>query len=147
MTGPAPGLAYAGFWVRWVASLLDGLILIIPVFIVAAVAGGFVKTDAFGATTINGSAYALTILLELAYFLVCWGALSRTPGMMALNMRIVRVEDGAPIDFAKAGLRLVGFVISYAAFCLGLIWAGFDPRKQGWHDKIAGTFVVRSVPQ
>jgi uncharacterized RDD family membrane protein YckC len=40
-------------------------------------------------------------------------------------------------------LRYVGFVISIIPLAIGLIWAGFDPRKQGWHDKIAGTYVVR----
>jgi uncharacterized RDD family membrane protein YckC len=146
VAGPAPGLAYGGFWIRFVAALLDGLILLVPTFILAAAAGGFVRTDEFGQTGINGSAYGLSILLDLIYYIGFWATMSRTPGMMALNLRIVRVEDGAPIDATRAVLRAIGFIVSYLPFCIGLIWAAFDPRKQGWHDKIAGTLVVRPVP-
>ena len=52
-------------------------------------------------------------------------------------------ENGQAIDIGKAVLRYVGFVISIIPLAIGLIWAGFDPRKQGWHEKIAGTYVVR----
>jgi uncharacterized RDD family membrane protein YckC len=64
-------------------------------------------------------------------------------GQKALGMRVVNAANGQRIDIGKAVLRYVGFVISALPFALGLIWAGFDARKQGWHDKIAGTFVVR----
>ena len=72
-----------------------------------------------------------------------WGLTSQTPGMMALNLRIVRAEDGGPIDLGRAGLRAVGALLSWWLLWIGFIWEGFDPRKQGWHDKIARTFVVR----
>ena len=56
---------------------------------------------------------------------------------------IERADDGSTPDWVRMLLRYVGLLISIAIFFLGVIWAGFDRRKQGWHDKIAGTVVVR----
>jgi uncharacterized RDD family membrane protein YckC len=146
VTGPAPGLAYAGFGIRLVAYLIDSAILFVVIFALAAASGGFFKTDPdTGLTTVNGSAEALAFLIGLAYVVGFWGARGQTPGMMALNLRIVRARDGTPIDFGVAIVRYIGYVVSTIPFGLGLLWAAFDPRKQGWHDKIAGTYVIRPV--
>jgi uncharacterized RDD family membrane protein YckC len=77
------------------------------------------------------------------YWVLTWSFLGASLGQKALGMRVVNAQNGERIDLAKALVRYVGFVISAIPFALGLIWAGFDPRKQGWHDKIAGTYVVR----
>ena len=67
-------------------------------------------------------------------------------GQKALGMSVVNALDGQRIDIGKALMRYVGLGSSPSIpFILGLIWAGLDPRKQGWHDKIAGTYVVRPV--
>jgi len=146
VTGPAPGLEYAGFGIRLVAYLIDSAILFVVIFAVAAATGGFFKTDPdTGLTTINGAAQGLAFAISIAYLVGFWGSRSQTPGMMALNLRIVRVQNGAPLDFGVAILRYVGYIISSIPFGIGLIWAAFDPRKQGWHDKIAGTVVIRPV--
>jgi uncharacterized RDD family membrane protein YckC len=79
------------------------------------------------------------------YWVLTWSLLGASLGQKALGMRVVNAINGERIDIVKAVLRYVGFVISAIPFALGLIWAGFDPRKQGWHDKIAGTYVVRQV--
>jgi uncharacterized RDD family membrane protein YckC len=84
-----------------------------------------------------------TFVVPGLYFVGFWGTLSRTPGMMALNLRIARAEDGGPLDLGRASLRFVGWILSEFVIFIGFIWAAFDPRKQGWHDKIARTFVVR----
>jgi len=142
--GPAPGLAWAGFWIRFVAALIDDVIIFILFFILGIVLGGLTKTDSStGQQTANSAMFLLFFLVPLAYIIGFWGARGQTPGMMAFNLRIVRAENGAPIDFGKAVIRYVGYIIASIPFGLGLIWAGFDARKQGWHDKIANTFVVR----
>jgi uncharacterized RDD family membrane protein YckC len=53
--------------------------------------------------------------------------------------------DGSYLDVSRAFIRYIGFFISQSAFGLGLLWAAFDPNKQGWHDKIAGTYVIRAA--
>ncbi|HEX6492453.1 MAG TPA: RDD family protein [Candidatus Dormibacteraeota bacterium] len=145
-TGPAPGLEYAGFGIRLVAYLIDSAIMFVVIFAVAAATGGLFKTDPdTGVTAINGAAQGLAFAISIAYLVGFWGARSQTPGMMALNLRIVRAQTGQPLDFGVAVLRYVGYVISSIPFGIGLVWAAFDPRKQGWHDKIAGTVVIRPV--
>ena len=57
-------------------------------------------------------------------------------------MRIVMADDGSKPDWVRMLLRYVGLLIGIVIFFLGVIWAGFDRRKQGWHDKMAGTVVV-----
>jgi uncharacterized RDD family membrane protein YckC len=62
-----------------------------------------------------------------------------------LGLRVVDAATGQNIGIGRAIGRFVGFLISSAVLDIGLIWAAFDPRKQGWHDKMASTFVVRKV--
>jgi uncharacterized RDD family membrane protein YckC len=146
VTAPAVGLAYAGFGIRVLAHLIDSLVLTVVFFVLAAATGGMLTTNSdTGLTTFNSAAGSLLIVVVLAYVVGFWGARGQTPGMMALNLHIVRARDGTPIDFGIAAIRYVGYVISSIPFGLGLLWAAFDPRKQGWHDKIAGTFVIRPV--
>ena len=58
---------------------------------------------------------------------------------------IVLHFDGTPITLGTAIVRWIGLVISFVVILLGVIWVGFDPRKQGWHDKMAGTIVVHTT--
>ena len=54
------------------------------------------------------------------------------------------LTDGAYLDYVGAFLRYIGFVISCVVFLIGVIWAAFDAQMQGWHDKIAGTYLVKA---
>jgi len=65
---------------------------------------------------------------------------------MLLGLQVISTE-GQPISFGIAFLRSVGYIISSLFFCLGFIWVGFDKKKQGWHDKIAGTVVIIREPE
>jgi len=60
-----------------------------------------------------------------------------------MNVRVVR-EDGAPLTFVHVLVRYIGYTINSLVFMLGWIWAFFDSKKQGWHDKLAGTIVVKA---
>ena len=98
-----------------------------------------------GGGTASTQYQGLSILLQAAYFTYFWSAAGngQTLGSRALNIRVVKT-DGSYLDYFGAFLRYIGFVISCAAFFLGVIWAAFDAQKQGWHDKIASTYVVRA---
>ena len=63
-------------------------------------------------------------------------------GGIVLNLKVVRY-DGRPVDFAVSLVRALGAAFSVVVFFLGFLWIAFDREKQGWHDKIAGTVVVR----
>ena len=149
--GPVPGLQYAGFWIRFASYLID----VIPIAIVSGILNVSLGTGyrcAFDSNNVyhcnTGSAAIgswLGFLFLGVYWVLTWTLLGASLGQKALGMRVVNAVNGERIDIVKAVLRLVGFVISAIPLSLGLIWAGFDPQKQGWHDKIAGTFVVRPV--
>ena len=66
-----------------------------------------------------------------------------TIGNKLLNIRVIKT-DGSDLSIVVALLRYVGLVISVLVIFIGVIWAAFDPNKQGWHDKIAGTYVVKT---
>jgi uncharacterized RDD family membrane protein YckC len=136
-TMPAVSTAEKGGWLtRALAILIDA----IGIGIVAGAVSGILGGDPTS-TQYQG----LSLLFQAAYFTYFWSAAGKgqTLGSRALNIRVVKT-DGSFLDYAGAFLRFVGFVISCMVFFIGVIWAAFDAQKQGWHDKIAGTYVVKA---
>ncbi|MFO0389594.1 MAG: RDD family protein [Alphaproteobacteria bacterium] len=84
-----------------------------------------------------------SILFVLVAF--CWHFWAATPGKMITRMKIVDAKTGEKISDTQILLRLAGYVISTLCFLIGFFWIGIDKRKQGWHDKFAGT-VVKTIP-
>jgi uncharacterized RDD family membrane protein YckC len=126
----------AGWGTRALAILIDS----IGIGIIAAAISGILGGD-----TASTQYQGLSILLQAAYFTYFWSAAGKgqTLGSRALNVRVVKT-DGSYLDYGGSFLRYIGFVISCAAFFLGVLWAAFDAQKQGWHDKIASTYVVKA---
>ncbi len=87
----------------------------------------------------------LCILALAVYGAVMWKAKGTTVGGIALDLRVVRL-DSRPLDWPTACVRALGCILSLCALGLGFIWIAIDPGKQAWHDKLAGTIVVR-VPK
>ena len=127
--GPAPGVTFGGFWIRFVAYVIDAIILAIVAGILGRVAGS--------------AGTGLAGIVEIAYFIGFWGTTGQTIGMMPFNLRIVRNADGGKLTWGGAILCYIGFIISVICLTIGLIWAAFDSRKRGWHDMIGGTVVIR----
>ena len=125
--GPAPGVVFGGFWIRFVALVIDAIL----VGLVAGVILTATKT------------VAITYAIEIAYFAVCWGVLGQTIGMMPFRLRIVRNSDGGKLTWGNVILRIIGWFVAGFPFALGFIWAAFDSRKRGWHDMIGGTVVIK----
>jgi len=73
---------------------------------------------------------------------VMWKLRGSTVGGIVFDLRVVRV-DGRPLDWETAIIRALGCFLSLAVAGLGFIWIAFDQSSQAWHDKIAGTVVVR----
>jgi uncharacterized RDD family membrane protein YckC len=84
-------------------------------------------------------------LLLLAYHVAFWAWRGTTLGGIIVGLRVVRVQ-GSDLRFADALVRGLTAVFSIAALGIGCFWMINDPEKQMWHDKIAGTFVVK-VPR
>jgi uncharacterized RDD family membrane protein YckC len=72
-----------------------------------------------------------------------WKLKGTTIGGLVCNLKVVRL-DGQPIDWSTSIVRALGCFLSTLILFLGFIWIAFDPNRQAWHDKIAGTVVVRS---
>ena len=115
-------LPRAGFWIRMGALLLDALLV------------GFLM----GALHV----YHLELLVLAAYGAVMWKMRGSTIGGIVFDLRVVRL-DGREIDWETAIVRALGCFLSLAVAGLGFFWIAFDDQKQAWHDKIAGTVVVR----
>lgn len=115
-------LQRAGFWKRLLAALLDLILL-------------GLLTAAFGRP-------GFFIPLAVIYFVAMWTWKGTTIGSLLLGLKIVR-SDGRPVNFAVALVRSLSSFFSVLVFFLGFLWAGWDREKQGWHDKIAGTVVVK----
>jgi uncharacterized RDD family membrane protein YckC len=145
--GPAPGVEYAGFWIRVVAFVLDAIILGVVTGALSPLLGQSTvvsMADGFH-VEYNYVGGALSTLLGLVYYIGAWAYFGQTPGMIPFRMRVVRSIDGGPVDVVRGLLRYVGLIISFVVIFLGVIWVGFDWRKQGWHDKLADTVVIRLV--
>jgi len=87
-------------------------------------------------------------LLGIIYFSYFWSSNSPWPGQTVgdklLSLRVIRT-DGSDLSIVQAFIRYVGLFISFIVIFIGVIWVAFDPNKQGWHDKIAGTYVVKAT--
>ena len=124
-----------------------GFLTRVVAFIVDAIAVGIATTIlnalAFGGDAVRSQ--ALGTLLGLLYYVYFWSGAGggQTLGMKVLNIKVVRT-DGAALTVTGAILRYVGLVISFFVVFIGVIWVAFDAQKQGWHDKMAGTYVVRA---
>jgi len=114
----------AGFGPRAMAFLIDAILI-------GVVAGLLRGTDSRG----------IASCADFVYFVAFWSTTGQTLGMRALRITLVR-DDGRPLSWAIGLLRYVGYVLSIIPLCLGILWVLWDPKKQGWHDKIAGTLVV-----
>ena len=84
----------------------------------------------------------MTVFISMFYFTYFHGAAGQTPGKMIFGLKVVQ-STGEQMTFGLAFLRWVGYIISAVVFYFGFVWIAFDAKKQGWHDKIAGTVVIR----
>lgn len=146
----AAQVTYGGFWIRFVAAFVDGIIVAVAIFvifiaigIIAAVAamatGRTVDTTAPGTEALSD---LISLVISVGYFVYYWG-MGQTRAMRWFHLQVVDANTLEPIGFGRALVRYLGYVLSALACYIGLIWAAFDARKQGWHDKIAHTVVIR----
>jgi len=145
---------YGGFWRRLYAFAIDKFILGIIgmiLFFVGTTALGLgispydMAADPDALMALGGKVFllyqAVTLLLDMAYFTYFHGTTGQTPGKRIMGLRVVQ-ETGEPIGLGTGFLRWVGYIVSALPMLMGFLWAGADRRKQGWHDKIAGTVVI-----
>lgn len=135
-------LEYVGFWSRVGASIIDSLLVaVICLPLVTWLYGGDYWLDP---RLIKGPLdFLISWILPAVGIVLFWNYRQATPGKMAISARIVDAKTGQAPSTRQLVIRYLGYFVSTIPFGLGLMWVGFDPRKQGWHDKLAGTVVVR----
>ncbi|MHB1135038.1 MAG: RDD family protein [Chloroflexota bacterium] len=144
---------YGGFWVRFVALLVDGAILAVLGWFIGLAIEASLRVDVAG---FEALAYLVALASNLAdevfltgaivsalgYEVVLTGAMGGTLGKVLLGYRVVD-EQGRHIGYGRALGRALSKTISTSVFLLGFVCVGVDAYKQAWHDKVAGAFVIR----
>ncbi|MEK6681978.1 MAG: RDD family protein, partial [Nitrospirota bacterium] len=146
----AESLPKGGFWIRLAAAFVDGIILLI----VQSIFGFFVGMGVGMGSVMRGGipeegqmlsgiiAFFVTIFIGIAYSVFFVGWRGQTPGKMALKLKIIQI-NGEEMTYGKAFLRWIGYSISGLTLGIGYFMVAFTKQKQGLHDKIAGTYVIR----
>jgi uncharacterized RDD family membrane protein YckC len=147
MTAGRPGmndveLEYVGFWLRVGASIIDTILLLVIVApVLTWIYGpGYWVSDQY----IHGTAdVLLNWVLPAVAVILFWHYRQATPGKMAISARIVDAKTGGKPTTGQLIGRYLAYYVSILPLLLGLFWVGIDKRKQGFHDMLAGTVVVR----
>jgi len=159
---PAQDLQYVGFWLRFVACIIDSILIVAVAYpllkliygraytllgsteldqLSAALSGETVSLASGAADASNAS--LLEWLIAAVAFIAFWIARQATPGKMLFRARIVDARTGGKPSVGQLIGRYFAYYVSLLPLALGFLWIAFDRRKQGWHDKLAGTVVVR----
>lgn len=151
---------HAGFGVRLLAAIIDGILLGIVFGVINGVFGtalgvgsSFMNPENLSDEAAAGFLFAMlggsllltfiNTVLSWAYYVIMTGAKGATIGKMIMKLEVVD-ENYQKISYGRAALReIIGKFVSSLVFCLGFLWIIFDDKKQGWHDKIAKTYVVK----
>ncbi len=129
-TDAVPRGPRAGFWIRFGAAILDGLILWVPYLIIATVIDPVVG-------------YLVYLVGSIAYFTILEGGeTGQTLGKKVCGIRVVDHHAGGPIGNGRAFVRWISRILSSIPLALGYLWMLWDGEKQTWHDKLSSSIVV-----
>jgi uncharacterized RDD family membrane protein YckC len=149
VTAPAPvplrvaaALRPAGFWIRFVAAMIDGVLLLVVQGILLSAGWMLSGNGANAGSAVNRAANFFATLLGAAYGIVFHWLWGQTMGKMALSIKVVSM-DGGPLSFGQATGRYFATFLSAIILCIGFIMAGIRSDKRALHDLLAGTRVVR----
>lgn len=148
-------LEFAGFWRRAAAFIIDLIALgfITSLFTPFRWFGisGFWETNTISDTQtwlifpILVASEFVSLIIVTVYFVGFWVWRGQTPGKMVAGIKLINI-DGTKLTIGTALLRFLGYIVSTAIMLLGFVWIAFDRRKQGLHDKMADTYVVK-IPE
>lgn len=132
---------YAGFWIRTGAALIDTLLMLVILVPVMFFYGSEYREGAAGINSFGDILF--NYILPAFAVIIFWIYKSATPGKILTRLIIVDAKTGDKPSTGQFIVRYLGYYISMLPLFLGIIWVGFDRRKQGWHDKLAGTVVIK----
>ncbi|WP_139699324.1 RDD family protein [bacterium endosymbiont of Bathymodiolus sp. 5 South] len=133
---------YAGFWIRVGATFIDVFLLSIILLPLTMMVYGDLTWKREG-LILGPADFLINYVLPFVATILFWLYKSATPGKMALNMKVVDVDTGEKLSVGQSIGRYFAYIPAMAILMIGIIWVAFDKRKQGWHDKLAKTVVIR----
>jgi uncharacterized RDD family membrane protein YckC len=135
---------YGGFWVRVGAALIDSALVVLVIAPILTLIYG--QEYWLGS---DSSSEILSIIINYVFpalaVILFWIYRSATPGKMVFNLTIVDATTGGKPSTGQMVGRYFGYYVSTVPLLLGIIWVGIDKRKQGLHDKLAGTVVIKNT--
>lgn len=139
---------YAGFGARLLALIIDVILLSIIAFVTVFVLGmlGWIDVEAMRIAQEKGEITTFEIVWNIVAtiaFIAMWVIWAGTPGKLLLKLKILDAETGNKISVLQAVIRYLMYIPSTLVLFLGFFWILFDKHKQGWHDKVAKTVVVK----
>lgn len=139
-------LQYVGFWLRTLATLIDTVLIMLLTFPLLLMVYGAAYLDS--TDLIEGPLDLLiSYVLPAIVVVLFWTYRSATPGKMMIGAKIVDADTGERPTIGRLIGRYLGYYLSSLPLGLGFLWIAWDGRKQGWHDKLARTAVVRATDQ
>ena len=145
---PAEEVEYAGFWVRVAAALIDTVLIVcitLPILFAVYGRAYFDRSSAgFFAGFAGFADFLVSWVAPAMAAILFWLVKQATPGKMLFSAKVVDAKTGKTMTVGQSIVRYLGYFVSTIPLGLGLLWVGLDRRKQGWHDKLAGTVVIRS---
>ncbi len=140
LLAPAVAVEYMGFWIRFGAAIIDTIIVWLFYGVLSSLAYILPVVSWFPVSVIS-------LVGPLLYYWLFTGLKGQTPGKIAVGIKVVNAQGNRP-GLASAALReILGKLVSAIVFYLGFLWIVWDRQKQGWHDKIAITYVVKVEPR
>ena len=133
---------YAGFWMRFGASLVDSIIiLLVTLPFLFLIYGDFFLTPE--SSVQSGLDIIISYVMPCVATILFWVYKSATPGKMMFKLAVVDAVTGQKPVVKQSILRYIGYIVATIPFGLGMLWVCWDSKKQGWHDKMANTVVIR----
>jgi uncharacterized RDD family membrane protein YckC len=138
-----------GFWIRFIASFIDGIIIAIPTSIISAIMGAIMAIVFHGGKVpmpflffSQGMSMAIGILISLSYYTYFYQSTGSTLGKKVFQLKVVDAQSGNLLTFKQIVLReTLGKMLSTITFLIGYIMAGVREDKRALHDLIADTRV------
>ena len=133
---------YMGFWPRVAASIVDNILIILVILpLLFAIYG---QSYFLSESAVQGPLDAfISYVLPAIAVIMFWYYKQATPGKMIFSAKIVDAKTGEKPSAGQWLIRYIGYFPSAMVLGLGFLWVIWDKRKQGWHDKMAGTVVIR----
>ena len=143
---PQENMNYAGFWIRFAATVIDTVLVILVTFpLLWWIYGPRYFDGSMGGLIAGPADFLISWVLPSLAVILFWRHRQATPGKILLGLRVVDANTGGPLSLGQGVGRYFAYFVSTLPFGLGFLWVAFDPRKQGWHDKLAHTVVIRAV--